>query len=114
MGGLSFKRGDLVTVVLPGNYGKPRPAVVVQSKIIDLDSVVVCPITSLIRTLSFRVILEPNFLNNLEKISQIMVDKISTIPKTKVTQIFGCIDDKDISKLDKALMLVLGIGDMYS
>jgi len=63
---MKLQRGDLVTVSLSGSYGKPRPAVVIQSNLIELDSVIICPVTSEIRTLSFRLLLEPTPTNNLK------------------------------------------------
>jgi len=105
------KRGDLVTVSLPGSYGKPRPAVIVQSNLIKLDSVILCPITSNIQALSFRLLLEPNQQNNLSKISQIMVDKLFTLPIEKISKPFGKIETNEIRKLERILMLILGIGE---
>ena len=78
------RRGDLVTVVLPGDQGKPRPALVVQSDHFgDLTSVTVLPITgTLIATPLLRVPVEPNEQNGLAKRSQIMVDKPQTPAKS--------------------------------
>ncbi len=51
-----IRRGDLVRVSLRGDYGKPRPALVIQSDLFaELDSIVICPITSSIRDAAFRV-----------------------------------------------------------
>lgn len=59
-----MQRGDLVTVSLQGDYGKPRPALIVQSDLLtDLESVVLCPVTSDLRNAAFRVTVEPNPAN---------------------------------------------------
>ena len=81
-----MKRGDIVTIVLPGAYGKPRPALVVQSDYFDaLASVTVLPVTSELRAAPLlRIALEPDSDNGLRKKSQIMVDKIQTVPRNKV------------------------------
>ena len=73
------QRGDLVTVSLQGDYGKPRPALVIQSDLLtELDSVVLCPVTGEPRTAAFRVTVEPTAHNGLRALSQVMVDRLST------------------------------------
>jgi len=85
-----MQRGDLVTVSLHGDYGKPRPAVIVQSNLLsDLESVVLCPITSDLRDAVFRVTIEPNPSNGLRALSQVMVDKLATLPRSKISTAFG-------------------------
>lgn len=67
-----MQRGDLVTLSLHGDYEKPRPAVIVQSNLLsDLESVVLCPITSDLRDAVFRVTIEPNPSNGLRALSQV-------------------------------------------
>ena len=96
-------------VSLQGDYGKPRPALIVQSDLLtDLDSVVLCPITSDLRNAVFRVTVEPNPANGLRTLSQIMVDKLSTLPRTKISEPFGHLDDERIRAIDRALLLVIG------
>ena len=104
------KRGDLVTVSLSGDYGKPRPALVIQNDLLDeLDSVVLCPVTSDMRTADFRVTLEPTPSNGLRQISQVMVDKLSTLPRHKVGETFGRLDVEKMRAVDRAMMLVIGV-----
>lgn len=104
------RRGDLVTVSLPGDYGKPRPALVIQSDLLaELESVILCPITSELRNAAFRVTLEPNPANGLRTLSQVMTDKISTLPRTKVSTTFGHLDDERMKAVDRALLLVVGV-----
>ena len=96
--GFLMNRGDIVICVLKGDYGKPRPAVVIQSDLFNLThtSITICPITSyLIDAPLFRITLIPSEFNNLLSPSQIMVDKITSI--------------KEVSKLNKALKLWLSL-----
>ena len=105
-----MQRGDLVMVSLQGDYGKPRPALIVQSDLLtDLESVVLCPVTSNLRNATFRVIVEPNPANGLSTLSQVMVDKLSTLPRTKISEPFGRLDDERMKMIDSALLLVIGV-----
>ncbi|AXI83592.1 type II toxin-antitoxin system PemK/MazF family toxin [Xylella taiwanensis] len=104
------QRGDLVTVSLQGDYGKPRPALILQSDLLmELDSVVLCPVTSELRNAIFRITVEPNIANGLRTLSQIMVDKISTLPRSKISKPFGHLNDERIKAVEKALLLIVGI-----
>lgn len=104
------QRGDLVTVSLPGDYGKPRPALVIQSDLLaELESVMLCPITSELRNAAFRVTLEPNPANGLRLLSQVMTDKIATLSRTKVGTPFGRLDDERMKAVERALLLVVGV-----
>lgn len=105
-----MKRGDLVTVVLQGVFGKPRPAVIVQSAWVeDLDSVTVLLLTSDLTTAqTFRVLVEPSGQNGLILRSQVMADKCITLPRSKVGKVFGSMADFDMARIDRALALFLG------
>jgi mRNA interferase MazF len=104
------QRGDLVTVSLQGDYGKPRPALIVQSNLLtELDSVVLCPVTSELRTAAFRITVEPNPVPGLRAISQIMADKLSTLPRGKIGKPFGHLDEERMKAVDQALLLVVGV-----
>jgi mRNA interferase MazF len=77
---LLMERGDIIICALSGDYGKPRPAVVIQSDLFNPThaSITVCPITShLIEAPLFRLSLVPNKLTGLTSVSQIMIDKIN-------------------------------------
>ena len=105
-----MQRGDLVTVSLLGDYGKPRPALVVQSNLLsDLESIVLCPVTSDLRNAAFRITVEPNPANGLHALSQVMVDKLSTLPCGKISEPFGHLDDDRMKAIDRALLLVVGV-----
>ena len=77
-----MKRGDLVPIVQPGAYGKPQPALVMQSDLFNVHpSVTILPLTSNLRNAPlFRIRVEPSNENNLHVTSEIMVDKITTVP----------------------------------
>lgn len=106
-----MKRGNLVTVALQGDYGKPRPALIVQSDFFDQHpSVVILPITSEIReTPLFRFTLEPSKKNGLTKKSQVMIDKVQAVSREKLRNIFGKITDSEILEIERLLAVFLGI-----
>ena len=107
-----MKRGDIVIAVTPGDYGKPRPAAVVQSDIFNPThaSITLCPITShLVDAPLFRLSLQPTAENGLEAPSQIMVDKITTVRKEKLRQTIGRLSSAEIDTLNRALYLWLGL-----
>jgi mRNA interferase MazF len=104
-------RGDVVTIVLPGAYGKPRPALVIQSNLFDaLSSVTVLPVTSELRaTPLLRISIEPSTGNGLRKKSQVMVDKAQTVPREKVGTTIGKLDEDALVAVNRALAVFLGI-----
>jgi mRNA interferase MazF len=106
-----MKRGDLITVALQGELGKPRPALVIQSDLFnEHPSVVVLPITSDLREgLFFRVDVQPNPFNGLQKPSQIMVDKIITVSTGKVGQVFGTIEFETLMTVNRVMAVFLGL-----
>ncbi|MCD2179055.1 type II toxin-antitoxin system PemK/MazF family toxin [Rhizobium sp. C1] len=106
-----MKRGDLVTVAVPGDLGKPRPALVVQSDRFDESaSVTVLLISStLVDAPLIRPTLEPTETNGLRKPSQVMVDKIMTVKRDKLGQQFGCLEDEDMLRVTRSLAIFLGI-----
>ncbi|MCD6681091.1 MAG: type II toxin-antitoxin system PemK/MazF family toxin [Burkholderiaceae bacterium] len=106
-----MKRGDVVAVAIPGDYGKPRPAVVVQSNLFEQHpSVTVLPITSEPRHAPiFRIDLLPDSSNGLRSPSQVMVDKIQTVARRKVGPIIGVVGEPAMASIDRALAVFLGI-----
>ena len=88
-----MRRGDLATVALPGAYGKPRPALVVQSDLFDEHpSVTILPITSELRaTPLFRIDVTPSAANGLRKPSHFMVDKAQSVPREKRPTMCRCV-----------------------
>jgi mRNA interferase MazF len=108
-----MKRGDIVPVAVAGDYGKPRPAVVIQTDLVnDIHaSIVVCPVTSHLQDAElFRLTIEPSSDNGLQKISQIMVDKIVAVRRDKIRAPIGKIDEKLMIRLERSLAFWLGLG----
>ncbi len=106
-----MRRGDVVTIVLPGAYAKPRPALIVQSDLFEaLGSVTVLPVTSELRAAPLvRIPLEPDSENGLRKRCQIMVDKVQTVPRDKIGSTIGRLAEDTIVAVDRALAIFLGI-----
>lgn len=106
-----MKRGDMLTVAMKGDYGKPRPALVIQSNLFDAHpSMTILPITSELRdTPIFRITVTPNAGNGLKKLSQVMVDKAMTIPREKCGEVFGRLEDTEMLAVTRALAIFLGI-----
>ena len=109
-----MRRGDVVTVAASGDYGKPRPAVIVQTDALPVEhaSVVVCQMTSEYSGApDFRVTVEPTEKNGLRVRSQVMADKPVTIRRERIGQQIGQLDEKDIARLNIALAFVMGLAD---
>ncbi len=109
-----MRRGDLMTVAAAGDYGKPRPAVIVQTDAFPEShaSVVVCQLTSdLADAPDFRVTVEPTPENGLRRTSQIMADKPVTIRRERLGQKIGSLGDQDMARLGIALAFVFGLAD---
>lgn len=100
-----------MTVVLPGAYGKPRPALVIQADLFDLHpSVTILPITSELRDAPlFRIAIEPSAENGLRKPSQVMVDKAHTVPREKLSDPIGRLEDDVLLGATRALAVFVGI-----
>ncbi|MEF8701226.1 MAG: type II toxin-antitoxin system PemK/MazF family toxin [Candidatus Accumulibacter sp. UW20] len=106
-----MKRGDLVTIAQQGDYGKPRPALVIQSDFFNTHpSVTVLLVTSELHdTPLFRVTIQPNPSNGLRKPSQAMVDKVMTVAREKVGEPFGRLEADAMLEVDRCLAVFLGI-----
>ena len=108
-----MKRGDIVTVVVSGDYGKPRPAVVIQSDWLKAtDSVLVALMTSALADAPiYRLTLEPDATNGLRVTTQVMVDKIVAVPRVKCGKVVGRLDEKARIALDHMVSVVVGLAD---
>ena len=107
-----MRRGDISTVVGGKDYaGKPRPVVIVQDDSFDAtDSITICAFTTdETEAPLFRLAVEPNARNGLNAACRLMVDKITTVPKTKVGARVGRLDDEDIFRLNQAALVFLGL-----
>ena len=107
----SVKRGSLVTVALQVDFGKPRPAVVIQSDFFaDTATVTVLPLSSsLMRAPMLRVDVQSEPANSLRKISQVMVDKPLTVRRDKVGKAVGQLGAAEMVEVDRRLAVFLGI-----
>ena len=107
-----MKRGDLVVVSLKEDYGKPRPALIIQSDLFDEHpSVTLMPVTSELRdTPLFRLRVEPDASNGLARPSQVMIDKIQTVARDRVGEPVGRLADSPMTEVNRLMALFLGLG----
>lgn len=105
-----MRRGDLVTVTLQGDLGKPRPALLIQSDLFDAHpSVTILPITSDLRDAPlFRIPLAANPKTGLTQPSQVMVDKPQSVSRSKIGTVIGHLDDETLLAVNRALAVFLG------
>ena len=106
-----MRRGDIVIVSMSGDFGKPRPAVVVQTNALpqSYSSVMICPITSTIVDLDFRILIEPSVENGLRLRSQVMTDKVGSVLRSKVGPIIGHVDEETLRRLNGMLVFLLAL-----
>jgi mRNA interferase MazF len=104
-------RGDFVTIAMQGDFGKPRPALVIQADQFDEQATVtVLPVSStLVNAPLFRITVQPSVGNGLQKPSQVMVDKAMTVKRDKLGQAFGRIDADAMVEVERCLAVFLGI-----
>ena len=107
MSSLQIQRGQVITIASPGAYsGKPRPAVVVQANrwLVGHPRITLCPLTStLIDAPLVRIIVEPSAMNGLRKRSQLMVDKLFTVPIGDIGSSIGCLETTAMTELELGL-----------
>jgi len=107
-----MRRGQFVIVVTQGDYGKPRPALIVQSDLfVALPSAVICPLTTMLRDDAdqFRLRVDPSERNGLREISQIAIDKMTVVPVAKIGGVIGEADDALLLRVNRALAIFLAI-----
>jgi len=104
----------LVTVAAAGDFGKPRPAVVIQADVLteaEVKTVLVCLLSShVVERARFRLTVEPNADNGLLRTSQVMVDKIVSMPRVRIGRVIGRLDDDAMQQLNRTLAFVIGLG----
>jgi mRNA interferase MazF len=103
-----------VVVAAPGDYGKPRPAVIVQTNAFPEShaSVVICQMTSeLVDAPAFRVTVEPSAENGLRARSQEMADKPTTIRRERIGRLVGRLGADEMTQVNTALAFVMGLAD---
>ena len=107
-----MRRGEVWTVSGGKDYaGKPRPVVIVQDDAFDAtDSITICAFTTdPTEAPLFRLPVGPSERNGLRAVSRLMVDKITTVPKSKVGELIGRLDDEDMVRLNQAALVFLGL-----
>jgi mRNA interferase MazF len=106
------KRGEIWTAAAGGGYvGMPRPVVVVQDDRFDeTASVTVCAFTTDATDAPLlRLVVVPDESNGIREASRLMVDKLTTVPKSKLGERIGRLGDEDMVRLDRAMMVFLGL-----
>lgn len=109
-----MRRGDIYIAATRGAYtGKPRPVVIVQDDRFDSTaSVSVCPLTTNpVEAPLIRITVKPTDTTGIAQSSQIMVDKVTTMPRVNVRDHLGRVADADLVRLDRALLVFLGLAD---
>src|SRR6218665_2517404 len=102
-----MKRGDLVTIAMPGDFGKPRPALIVQAdQFAETATVTVLLISgTLVDAPLLRLTIEPTQRNGLRKTSQVMIDKAMSVRRDKLGQVFGHLPDEAMVSVNRSLAL---------
>ena len=107
-----MKRGEIWTVSGGPDYaGKPRPMVVIQAdQFSKTNSLTLCGLTSTKTDTPYaRLAIEPTSLNGLKERSHLMVDKIASVPKSKIGRRIGRLDDNEILRMNRLLEVFLGL-----
>jgi mRNA interferase MazF len=107
-----MKRGEIWTVAGAKDYaGKPRPAVILQDDRFDkTESITICTFTTDPTDAPlFRLAVEPSSSNGLRAVCRLMVDKITTVPKSRIGARVGRLSDEDILRLNRAILVFLGL-----
>lgn len=106
-----MSRGDFVTIAMQGDFGKPRPALVIQSDQFNEHATVTVLLVSgtLVDAPLLRVLVQPSEINGLQKPSQVMIDKAMTVKRDKLGEAFGSASDEVMLEVGRCLAVFLGI-----
>jgi mRNA interferase MazF len=106
-----MKRGDLITIAVQGDFGKPRPAVVIQNDLANATPrVLVCPLTSMASDMSaLRFAIAPSVQNGLRERSFVMLSNIIAAPRSKCGRVFGSLTHDQMLQINERLVFVLGL-----
>jgi mRNA interferase MazF len=105
------KRGDLVTIAMPGDFGKPRPALIIQSDQFDETGTVTVLLMSstLVDAPLIRTTMQPTPRNGLRKASQVMVDKAMSVKRERIGATIGSLDAEAMLAVTRALAVFFAI-----
>ncbi|MBI4922610.1 MAG: type II toxin-antitoxin system PemK/MazF family toxin [Devosia nanyangense] len=108
-----MKRGDVVIAAGQGDYGKPRPVLVVQSDAIEaFDTIAAALITSTLTNVpNLRPSIDPSTTNGLRERSQVMIDKIQPVRLAKVTAVVGRLSAEDMERVNRSIAVFFGLAD---
>ena len=109
---MGVSRGDLAIAAAPGDYGKPRPVLILQSDTFyETASVTVALITTDQRSSAplFRKPIQPTDQNGLREPSDVMIDKLVTLPRSKIGKVIGHLSSTEMAEITSALAVFLGI-----
>lgn len=112
-----MKRGEVWSVAGGAEYaGKPRPVAILQDdKFSELGSITLCPFTTNMTAAPlFRLSVTPSEANGLKEQSSLMVDKLTTVPKSRLGKLIGRLGDEDIVRLNQAVIVFLGLAGARS
>jgi len=108
-----MQRGDIVTVAAPGDYGKPRPAVIIQADALNQAnprSAIVALMTGTLRDAPLlRLTVDPTPENGLQKVSQVQTNRLVTVRSDKIGEPIGRLGDQQLVELNRLLALAIGL-----
>lgn len=108
-----MRRGDIVTVIAPGDFGKPRPAVVIQGDALNRaepGSTIAALVTSTLRDAPLlRLTIQPSPGNGLKHVSQIQTNRIVTLRTERIGSTIGRLDHSELVELNRLLALAIGL-----
>lgn len=110
-------RGEIYTAAARGLYtGKPRPVVILQDDRFDATaSITICPFTTNpVEAPLLRLPIEPSGENGLDQPSRLMIDKVTTVPRTSLGERLGRLPDSDLVALNQSLIVFLGLASTPS
>ena len=104
-------RGDLVTIAIPGDFAKSRPALVVQANQFNEHATMTVLLVTgtIVDAPLLRVTVQPDEKNGLQKTSQVMIDKAMTIKRDKLGPVFGAVSDEVMLKVGRGIAVFFGI-----
>jgi mRNA interferase MazF len=106
-----MKRGDIVVVSAPGDHGKRRPALLIQSDFFSANATLTFLLISstLVGTPEFRIPVRPSSDNGLREPSEIMVDKATTLSRNRIGQRIGALDKETMTLVNRSMAIFLGL-----